>query len=96
MSKYELPLSTKKREIPVITPEVMNDSSIMNKNNSDSSVIALPKGSTLNLTPKHIGDVIQIGHTVVTGMIDIIKIREQGEQNVKKIEGEIKKIIAEA
>lgn len=96
MDKNNLPISNKKREIPVIIPEVIENRRISSINEANKSVIKFKGGSEIVLTPEHVGSIIQIGAKVVEGFFEIIKVREVGKQKVEEIAMEIKKIYAEA
>lgn len=96
MDKKHLPPSKIKREIEVIKPEEISVYPSKKMSNYDKSTILFSNGSKIIIEPEHISDLIKIGAKVVDGIISISAIREQGEQNVKKIKMEIEKIYAES
>lgn len=96
MQINNLPTSKKKREIPVLSPEIVSVKPQKNLNDSDINIITLPGGDRIEVNSEHINSVIQIGAKIIDGIVNIATIREQGQQQVNIIRAEIEKIWAEA
>ena len=90
MDKSNLTVSSRKREMEVITPHEVT----VSNEKSEKSVIRLKNGSEIILEPEHISDIIRSGARIIEGIISISTIREQGTQAVNQIRAEIEKIYA--
>lgn len=94
MDKNMLPVSKKKRRAEYPAKTTAKGKNEIREN--DINVINLPNGNRIKVNAEHITQVIKIGSTIAQGIINIAEIREKGDQAVKKIEADIKKICEES